>query len=186
MNPMRTERLILRNWQESDRNLFHEINSDPAVMEFFPSRRDRQQADELMDRIAASIDQNGFGFAAVELAGTGDCLGFCGLAKPGLEELLPQGAIEIGWRFAARHWGKGFASESARRWLQFGFDTMELPEIISIAVADNHRSTAVMRRIGMQRDETGDFDHPRVPDDMPHLKRHVLYRLTVDAWRSNG
>ena len=41
-------------------------------------------------------------------------------------------------------------------------------------------------QIGMQRDETGDFDHPRVPDHMPYLKHHVLYRLTANAWRSNG
>jgi RimJ/RimL family protein N-acetyltransferase len=40
-----------------------------------------------------------------------------------------------------------------------------------------------MERIGMHRVAGGDFDHPNVPDTYPHLKRHVLYRLTADEWR---
>ena len=45
MKPIRTPRLILRNWEERDRELFFRINSDDRVMEFFPFRRDRTQAD---------------------------------------------------------------------------------------------------------------------------------------------
>ncbi|TIW64748.1 MAG: GNAT family N-acetyltransferase, partial [Mesorhizobium sp.] len=45
MKPMRTERLILRNWEDRDRELFHRINFDEQVMEFFPFRRDRAETD---------------------------------------------------------------------------------------------------------------------------------------------
>ena len=55
MRPLRTERLILRNWEERDRELFHRINSDDRVMEFFPFRRDRAQADAVMDRMRDDI-----------------------------------------------------------------------------------------------------------------------------------
>jgi len=46
------------------------------------------------------------------------------------------------------------------------------------------RSTAVMERLGMRRDPAGDFDHPKVPDTHPHLKRHVLYRLARADWEA--
>ena len=58
-----------------------------------------------------------------------------------------------------------------------GFETLGLDEIVSFAVRDNRRSTAVMERIGMSADPSRDFDHPGVPDSHPQLKRHVFYTL---------
>ncbi|TIW84283.1 MAG: GNAT family N-acetyltransferase, partial [Mesorhizobium sp.] len=81
MKPMRTERLILRNWEERDRALFHRINSDERVMEFFPFRRDRATADAKMDEFRSWIAEDGYGFAAAEIAATGECIGFVGLLK---------------------------------------------------------------------------------------------------------
>jgi RimJ/RimL family protein N-acetyltransferase len=49
-------------------------------------------------------------------------------------------------------------------------------------VSGNRRSTAVMQRLGMTADPANDFDHPHVPDSHPHLKRHVLYRLSREDW----
>ncbi|MAY62667.1 MAG: GNAT family N-acetyltransferase [Rhizobiales bacterium] len=184
MNPLSTERLILRNWREGDRDLFHFINSDDRVMEFFPMRRTREQSDELMDLLAAGIEKNGFGFAVIEIAETGQTAGFAGLhlcdGIPGLEP----GEVEIGWRLAPQFWGRGIASEASRRWLEFGFDDLGLDRIVSFAVDGNDRSTAVMRRIGMRARPGSDFDHPKVPDTHPRLKRHVFYELTAKDWRA--
>lgn len=177
MTPLETERLILRNWQEHDRELFHLINSDDQVMAFFPMRRSRADADRLMDRIAAGIAQNGFGLAAVEIAETGEVAGFAGLNITNGLPVAEDGAIEIGWRLAPQFWGKGYVSEAALRWLDYGFGELGLDRIISFAVADNHRSTAVMRRIGMSARPDLDFDHPNVPDTHPHLKSHVFYEM---------
>ena len=179
-----TERLRLRNWLESDRDLFHEINSDPEVMAFFPFRRDRGQSDALFDRIHQIIASSGFGFYALALAGTDEPIGFCGLARTDLAPQVPDGTVEVGWRLARRHWGKGYASEAATALLGYGFANRRLSEIVSFAVAGNHRSTAVMTRIGMSPDPSRDFDHPRIPQDQPHLVRHVFYAIDRDAWRS--
>lgn len=184
MLPFETERLVVRNWRGGDRAVFHEINSDPRVMEFFPFRRDRTASDQMMDRLAARIDADGFGLTAIELRETGECLGFTGLAEPGLEPILPGDAVEIGWRLAHRHWGKGFVTEAARAWLRVGFEQMGLDEIVSFAVADNKRSTAVMERLGLRHDPSRDFLHPRVPDDQPRLKPHVLYAITREQWQA--
>lgn len=175
MTPLTTERLVLRNWEERDRPLFHLINSDDRVMEFFPFRRDRAQSDALMDLLRARIDEQGYGFAAVEIAATGECVGFAGIAQAKLEPIFPEHPIEIGWRLAPPHWGKGYASEAARAWLDYGFRQRQLDEIVSFAVRDNHRSLSVMKRIGMVRDPSRDFDHPRVPDTHPHLRAHATY-----------
>ena len=77
-------------------------------------------------------------------------------------------------------------TEAARAWLAFGFGELGLDEIVSFAVEANRRSTAVMERIGMRRDPSGDFDHPVVPDTHPRLKRHVVYRLAHDDWRKTA
>tara|TARA_B100001105_G_scaffold193302_1_gene157337 strand:+ start:197 stop:763 length:567 start_codon:yes stop_codon:yes gene_type:complete len=184
MKPLTTERLILRNWREDDRELFHSINSDDRVMEFFPMRRTRAEADELMDILAAGIERNGFGFAAIEIAETGKTAGFAGLhlcdGIPGLEP----GDVEIGWRLSPEFWGKGIVTEAALRWLDYGFNELRLPRIVSFTVDGNERSAAVMRRIGMTHRPDMDFEHPKVPDTHPHLKRHVFYELTADDWRA--
>lgn len=181
MKPIRTDRLILRNWEGRDRDLFHRINSDEQVMEFFPFRRNRAEADARLDLFRADIEKDGFGWTAAEIAATGQCIGFVGLSHCDLP-FLPAGTIEIGWRLAPEFWGKGYVTEAAKAWLAFGFETLGLDEIVSFAVSDNHRSTAVMERIGMTADPRRDYDHPRVPDTHPHLKRHVFYVLKRTDW----
>ncbi len=178
-----TERLRIRNWRGGDRDLFAEINSDPKVMEFFPHRRSRAESDALFDRNARTIGETGFGFFALALRDSDSPIGFCGLARTDLEPHLPDGTVEIGWRLAVSHWGKGYVTEAALALLDYGFSDRKLREIVSFAVATNTRSTAVMKRIGMRPDPARDFDHPGVPDTHAHLKRHVLYRIGAEEWR---
>ncbi|MER9656803.1 GNAT family N-acetyltransferase [Mesorhizobium sp. M0152] len=183
MKPMRTERLILRNWEDRDRDLFHRINSDEQVMEFFPFRRDRAQADVKMDELRGRIAEDGYGFAPAEIIETGECIGFVGLLDTDHLPFLPAGTVEIGWRLAPEFWGQGYVTEAAEAWLAFGFETLDLGEIVSFAVGKNKRSTAVMERLGMTADPSADFDHPSIPDSHPALKRHVFYRLSREDWR---
>ncbi|MGF0538527.1 GNAT family N-acetyltransferase [Agrobacterium sp. ES01] len=183
---LETERLRLRNWREEDRNLFREINRDPKVMEYFPFRRSHEEADILFERVRTTIREDGIGFYAVALKDSDEAIGFCGLSNANLAPELPDGVIEIGWRLATRFWGHGYVTEAARALLSFGFDTCGFNEIVSFAVAENHRSTAVMQRIGLKRDASRDFDNPRVPDSHPHLKHHVLYAITAAEYRAKN
>lgn len=176
MTVLETDRLRLRNWRDDDRHLFREINRDPKVMEFFPMRRSVEEADAMMDLVRDMIEQTGIGFFAMADRQTDEPFGFCGLSVIDLPGILPKGSIEIGWRLASRFWGHGYATEAASALLTFGFKIKGYGEIFSFAVESNHRSIAVMKRIGMQMIEQGSFEHPRVPDTHPHLKRHVLYR----------
>jgi RimJ/RimL family protein N-acetyltransferase len=177
-----TPRLILRNWEERDADVFFELMSDEKVMEFFPYRRTRHESDERLAQLMASIEDIGFGFYAVELKENGECLGMCGIAQLEMEPQFPQGTFEVGWRFTECAWGKGYASESAKAAIADGFLNHGLSDFVAIAVTTNRRSIAVMERIGMVRDPDGDFDHPGVPDDQPALIRHVTYRISRNQW----
>lgn len=182
MKPFATERLVLRNWQERDRDLFHRINSDDTVMQFFPFRRNRAESDAMMERMRAEIDRDGFGWTAAEITATGECIGFIGLHAVDIVPVVPAGSFEIGWRLAPEFWGKGYVTEGAATLLDFAFDSLNLHEIVSFAVWNNERSTAVMKRLGMQRGQ--DFEHPGVPDTHPELRRHQLYRLSHEYWKA--
>lgn len=172
-----TDRLILRQWQESDRPIFREIETDPAVMEFYPKIRTEKEGKAFVDAQIKSIDEQGYGLWAVELKGTGEFIGYVGLIR--WEEgfhFAP--ATEVGWMMAKKHWGKGYAPEAARKALQVGFQGLGLTEIVSMTAVVNKRSIRVMEKIGMSHDPADDFDHPRVQDNHP-LQRHVLYRIGV-------
>ncbi|MBB3452450.1 RimJ/RimL family protein N-acetyltransferase [Rhizobium sp. BK313] len=183
MTVIETPRLVLRPCQESDRDLFYELSSDPVVLEFFPFRRRREDADAVFTIISGLMPEDGFDLLVLALKQSDEPIGFSGLSKPKLEPFLPQNAVEIGWRLSARYWRQGYASEAGAALLRHGFETLELDEIISLTVHNNHRALAVMQRIGMHLDPAGDFDHPDIPATHPQLKRHVLYRLSAVEWR---
>lgn len=130
------------------------------------------------------IESKGFGFAAAEIIATGECIGFVGVTGTEYLPFLPAGTLEIGWRLAPEFWGHGYVSEAARAWLAYGFETLGRDEIVSFAVRDNRRSTAVMERIGMTADPSRDFDHPHVPQSHPHLRAHVFYALKRKEWEA--
>ena len=104
-----------------------------------------------IDEMRGDIESKGFGFAAAEIIATGECIGFVGVTGTEYLPFLPAGTLEIGWRLAPEFWGHGYVSEAARAWLAYGFETLGRDEIVSFAVRDNRRSTAVMERIGISR-----------------------------------
>ena len=172
---LRTARLVLREWRDDDLAPFAALNADPAVMEHFPASLTRAESDALAARIRAHLAERGFGLWAVELPGVAPFAGYVGLAVPTFEAHFTP-CVEVGWRLAREHWGRGYATEGARAALAEGFGRHGLEEIVSITVPANRRSRAVMERLGMTHDPADDFDHPRVPEGSP-LRRHVLYRL---------
>jgi len=176
-----TDRLVLRQWRNEDRVPFGEMNADPRVMEYFPSVLTRAESDAMVDRIEKHFDENGFTFWALEAPGVAPFVGFVGLARtPYQTPFTP--CVEIGWRLAFAHWGKGYASEAAHRALQCGFQEMGLSEIVAFTATGNIRSRRVMEKLGMTRKPEDDFDHPRVPEGNP-LRPHVLYRLPSSRFR---
>jgi ribosomal-protein-alanine N-acetyltransferase len=175
----RTERLLLRWWKPEDRAPFAGMNADPRVMEHFPAPLTREESDAMAERIETHFRERGFGFWAVEAPGEAPFIGFIGLVVPRFQAHFTP-CVEIGWRLAHEHWGRGHATEGARAALDFGFREMGLEEIVACTVPGNERSLRVMEKLGMARDPDGDFDHPLVPEGH-RLRRHVLYRILRGA-----
>ena len=184
MTELRTPRLLLRQWQEDDLEPFAALNADPEVMRHFPAPLTRSQSDAFASRARAHIGVLGWGLWAVEVEHA-PFVGFVGLSEARLDAHFTP-AVEVGWRLAREHWGKGYATEGARAALAFAFDELRLPEIVSFTTVANDRSRRVMERLGLTHDPADDFDHPRLAPDDP-VRPHVLYRLSRANWsETNG
>jgi RimJ/RimL family protein N-acetyltransferase len=170
---LRTARLLMRRWRESDRAPFAELNADPDVMRYFPAIQDRATSDATVDRTERLFEERGYGWWALETLADGVFVGFTGL-QPMPDGVPGAGGVEVGWRLAARFWGKGYATEAARAALVVAFDGLRLEEVWSMTAVLNVPSQRVMERLGMT--PYTHFDHPRVPKGHP-VRPHVLYHL---------
>lgn len=179
MTELRTPRLLLRQWRETDLEPFAALNADPEVMRHFPSPLTREQSDAFASRARAHIGVLGWGLWAVELEHA-PFIGFVGLSEARFEAHFTP-AVEVGWRLAREHWGNGYATEGGRAALAFAFDELELPEVVSFTTVANDRSRRVMERLGLTHDPADDFDHPQLAPDDP-VRPHVLYRLSRAIW----
>ena len=174
-----TPRLRLRAWRPADAEPFAALNADPRVMAHFPAVLSREASDALLDRLQSRIATQGWGFWAVERRDTRQFIGFTGLQTPALP--LPfSPCVEIGWRLAFEHWGRGLATEAAQAALWAGFERLQLQEIVSFTAVANRRSQAVMQRLGMQP-AAATFMHPALAPSSP-LREHCLYRLDRLRW----
>ena len=176
---LRTERLLLRPWREGDRAPFADMNADPKVMEHFPLTNTREESDAGFDRIVARMEHEGFGLWAVEVPGVAEFIGFVGLNRA--DALLGRPVLEVGWRLAAKYWGRGYATEGGRASLAHAFDVLGQDEVVSFTTAANLRSRHVMEKLGLVRRPAEDFDHPGVPVSWSG-RRHVVYAITAEQW----
>ncbi len=167
-----TPRLKLRAWKEEDKEPFFKLNSDPRVMEFMPKLLSKQESDNFFERINLGFKKHGYSFFAVELIENKRFIGLIGLSIPKFESFFTP-CVEIAWRLAYNYWGKGYATEGAKASLDYGFNELNLSEIVSFTVPQNLRSRQVMQRIGMTF--INEFEHPSLPEGHC-LKKHVLYK----------
>lgn len=182
MSELRTDRLVLRGWRESDLAPWAAMNADPVVREYFPEVLTRERSDASAARFQADLDRRGWGWWAVETVATGEFIGFTGLDP--VEDGMPFTGVEAGWRLARPAWGHGYATEAARAVVAHAFGALGLAEVLAVTTATNLRSQAVMRRLGMTRDPADDFDDPHVPEGP--LRHSVLYRLRAGGAGAAG
>ncbi|MCU7873804.1 MAG: GNAT family N-acetyltransferase [Candidatus Thiodiazotropha sp. (ex Lucinoma borealis)] len=179
---LKTNRLKLRQWKESDLLPFAKMNADPAVMEYYPSILSEDESNEMAKILKGYISDRCWGFWAVEIIEEKKFIGFVGLHKP-TYDLPVKNCVEVGWRLGREYWGKGYATEAAKESLRFAFEELDLTEVYSFASVSNKKSWSVMERINMVN--TGNnFEHPIIPEGH-HLREHVLYKITKKQWNNN-
>ena len=167
----KSRRLGFRNWLESDTEKLAAINADEEVMAFFPSTRTWQETKNFISGMQRQYGEKGYCYFAIDKLEDDTFIGFIGLSEQNYEaDFTP--CIDIGWRLAKIAWNKGYATEGAKRCLEYGLEKLKINKIYSIAPVINTKSEQVMKKIGMRKVKT--FNHPQLPDNA-RLRKCVLY-----------
>jgi RimJ/RimL family protein N-acetyltransferase len=172
----KSERLGFRNWLDSDIELMSQINADEKVMEFFPGIATKTQTAELIAKMQQQFKEKGFCYFAVDKLENNEFIGFIGLSEISFDaEFTP--CVDIGWRLSSEEWNKGYATEGAKRCLEYAKEVLKLEKIVSIAPKINVKSGRVMEKIGMEK--ILEFEHPLLIND-ERLKDCVLYQIMIN------
>ncbi len=141
---LETDRLILRMFREEDFENYANLTADPEVMRFLGGKTfDRLEAWRHMAFLIGHWHLRGYGHWAVEEKASGNFVGRIGFLNP-----AEWPGFELGWTLAREYWGRGYATEGARRALKYGFNELDRPHIISLIHPDNNSSIRVAERLG--------------------------------------
>jgi RimJ/RimL family protein N-acetyltransferase len=139
-----TSRLILREFEIDDAENMFLLNSNPEVIKYtgdlaFVSISDAKTFLMQYD----DYQMNGFGRWSVIVKDSNKFIGWCGL------KLNEENFVDIGFRFFKREWHKGYATESAKACLNYGFNKLKISEIIGRVAKENKASIRVLGKLGM-------------------------------------
>lgn len=139
-----TPRLALKEFQLSDARHMYELNLDPEVLKYTgdPPFVSLEEAASFLKNYQ-DYEKNGFGRWSVFLKPQMEYVGWSGL------KLNEEKLVDIGFRFSRRYWNQGFATESARACLKYGFEDLQLKKIVGRAAKANLASIRVLQKIGM-------------------------------------
>lgn len=173
-----SKRIGFREWTDDDTPLMLVLNQDPEVMKFFPDTQDLEQTRAFVGRMQKSQGERGYCYFAVDLLEKEEFIGFIGLLWQELESPYTP-CVDIGWRLKPAAWGKGLATEGAKRCLKFAFETLNIDEIRSVAPVANEPSIKIMNKIGMN--ELGRFVYPPLKEN-EFLRDFVFYSILKEEY----
>lgn len=172
-----SQRLGFRNWKKTDLNEFAEINADIDVMEHFPNILTKKETSDFMDRLQKHFENKGYTYFATDILETKEFIGFIGLAYQDYKtDFTP--ATDIGWRLKKSAWGKGYATEGAKKCIEYAFQNLNLNYIISACTEKNFKSEQVMKKIGMEK--LGEFKHPKLIE-FPEYEKCLCYGISKNS-----
>jgi len=127
-------------------NMFSIVGNAEA-MRYYPKAYSREEAQQWVERQLKRYEVSGCGLFACELKSTGEFVGLCG---PSFQEVEGVWELEVGYLFQPAHWGKGYATESAKACIDFSFAHYTVPHIISLIRPINEPSWRVAQRNGLK------------------------------------
>ena len=165
-----TDRLILREMTEADRDALAAILTDAETMKYYPKPYDDAGVRRWLDWTFDNYRKHGFGLWAVTLRETGEFIGDCGIT---MQPINGQWLPEIGYHINKRYWRQGYASEAAAACIRVAFECFGFPAVYSYMNAENEPSWRTALKNGMAFAE--EYDDPG------HGRTRV-YRLSRAAW----
>lgn len=157
---LETERLLLRKLEENDYERLFLLDSDPEVMKYIgvPVLKDVNQSKDVIRMIQKQYEDNGIGRFAVIEKESNLLIGWSGLKFLTKEINGYNNIYELGYRFLPEYWGKGYATESAKASLDYGFNDLNIDVIYAMAHSENDGSNHILQKLGFER--TGEFMEP--------------------------
>lgn len=142
-----TDRLLLRTFTIDDAQLLYELNHDPDVIRYtYDPMKDIEHAKQVLEEvILPQYTLYNHGRWAVHLKSNLEFIGWCGL-----KFIAERNEIDLGYRFAKKYWGKGYATEAAFACIKYGFEELNLQRIIGRATPENTGSISVLQKCGMR------------------------------------
>jgi RimJ/RimL family protein N-acetyltransferase len=166
-----TERLFLRELLPTDEEKMYELDSNPEVHKYLgqnPIHR-MEEARKVIALIRQQYIDNGIGRWAVIEKKTGEFIGWSGLKFIREFENGKVNFYDIGYRLMPQYWGKGYATESAKAAIKYGFEELGLTEIIGSANVENIKSRRALEKCGLTFVET--FYWNEILCDWLHITR---------------
>ena len=168
-----TNRLILREIEESDAQGIFELDGDPEVHRYLGEKpiKDIEESKSIINYIRNQYEEHGIGRWAVIDKKTDEFVGWSGLKyeKEVRDEMY---YYDLGYRLKKKFWGRGIATETAIESLKYGFQVMGLKEIYAGAHIDNIASNKILKKVGLKFLEV--FEYDGAP--------HNWYRIDKNEW----
>lgn len=157
---LETERLILRKFEEADYERLFLLDSNTEVMKYIgiPPLTHLEESKEVVKIIMQQYKENGLGRLAVIEKESGLLIGWSGLKLNTSEINRHQNFYELGYRFLPETWGKGYATESGKLSLDYGFNQLNAETIYAYAHSENLASNHILAKLGFEK--TGEFTEP--------------------------
>ena len=173
-----SERLILREFSDSDFEQVHSYAADNEVtryMEWGPNTEKETKGFLLRARLTAEESPRKlFELAVIEIE-TGHLVGGIGLHTSGFQAML-------GYCFSRPTWGNGYATEAARILIGFGFSSLGLHRVWARCDSENNGSLRVLAKLGMRREGLARHDC-----QIRGVWRNTfLYAILVDEWNNRS
>ena len=137
---LETDRLVITQFNESDKMTWSLIDSNPLIRKYLPGIPTKEESFDYIERSIISYNLNGFGRYAVRIRKTGELLGMCGF-------ILEDYGIDFGYRYLPKYWGMGLGFEAARRVLDFGLATIQAKEIVALVLTENVASIKIIDKL---------------------------------------
>ena len=149
-NPIETERLILRELELSDAEGMFELDSNPNVHLFLGNNpvKHIEESIDMIQNIQKQYKDFGIGRWAVVLKETNEFIGWSGIKYITNEINNHKNFYELGYRFIEKHWGKGYASESGKAFVDYAFKDMKVEALYAYADAGNENSRKILEKLG--------------------------------------
>jgi len=147
-----TERLIMRELELSDAAGMFELDSNPDVLKFIgiDTVKEIQESENVIKGLQKQYAENGIGRWAVIEKSTGEFMGWSGLRLYREPVNNQTNVYELGYRFLPKFWGKGYATETARAWVDYAFNELKLDKLFAITDLEHDNSKNVLHKVGFK------------------------------------